>query len=70
MFKDTKDEMIVMLKRKNQEYEEQLRAMNKQMEEMKKGETGAELKIRTLSEMHSSKIKTLLKSIQNLKKEI
>lgn len=70
MFKDTKDEMIVMLKRKNQEYEEQLRAMNKQMEEMKKGETGAELKIRALSEMHSSKIKTLLKSIQNLKKEI
>ena len=70
MFKDTKDEMIVMLKRKNQEYEEQLRAINKQMEEMKKGETGAELKIRALSEMHSSKIKTLLKSIQNLKKEI
>jgi|LauGreDrversion4_2_1035121.scaffolds.fasta_scaffold33709_5 hypothetical protein len=42
MFKDSKDEMIVMLKRKTQEYEEQIRVLGKQIDDMRKGETGAE----------------------------
>ncbi len=62
--------MIVMLKRKTQEYEEQIRVLGKQIDDMRKGETGAEQKIAALNEMHASKIKMLLKSIQNLKKEI
>ena len=37
---------------------------------MKRGDSAAEKKIKALSEMHSQKIKTLLKSIQNLKKEV
>ena len=42
MLKDHKDEMIVMLKRKNTEFEEQLKQLGKQCEEMKKGDTAAE----------------------------
>ena len=37
---------------------------------MKRGDSAAENKIKALSEMHSQKIKTLLKSIQNLKEEV
>jgi hypothetical protein len=70
MLKDHKDEMIVMLKRKNTELEEQLKVFAKQCEEFKKGDSQAEQKIKALNEMHSQKIKTLLKSIQNLKKEV
>ena len=51
--------MIVMLKRKNIDMEEQQRLLIKQCEEFKKGDSAAE-----------SKIKILLKSIQNLKKEV
>ena len=70
MFKDQKDEMIVALKRKNAELEENLRFVQKQCDELKKGDTAAEAKIKALSEMHASKIKTLLRSIQNLKIEV
>ena len=70
MLKDHKDEMIVMLKRKNAEQEEQLKTLGKQNEDMKKGDTAAESKIKALTEMHSQKIRTLLKSIQSLKKEV
>lgn len=62
--------MIVMLKRRATELEAQLSLLNKQCEEYKKGDTAAETKIKALNEMHASKVKTLLKSIQNLKKEI
>ena len=55
--------MIVMLKRKTVEMEEQMRALSKQCEDLKKGDTAAESKIKALNEMHASKIKTLLKSI-------
>lgn len=63
MLKDHKDEMIVMLKRKNTELEEQLKLVAKNNDELKKGDTQAEQKIKALSEMHAQKIKTLLKSI-------
>jgi hypothetical protein len=70
MFKDQKDEMIVMLKRKNQELSEQLNLLVKQCEEYKKGDSAAETKIKALNEVNAQKVKTLLKSIQNLKKEV
>ena len=70
MLKDHKDEMIVMLKRKNAELEEQMKVIAKANDDMKKGESGAEQKIKALNEMHSQKIKTLLKSIQILKKDV
>ena len=70
MFKDKKDEMIVMLNRKNGELEEQIRSLKKQTEELRRGDSAASSKITALNEMHASKIKTLLKSIQNLKKEL
>lgn len=68
--KDQKDEIIVMLKRKATEYEEQIKKISKELEEHKKGEGGAETKIKALNEMHSQKVKALLKSIQILKKEV
>lgn len=70
MYKDQKDELIVMLKRQNTDLEEKLRLLKKSCEDLQKGDSAAEAKIRTLSEMHAQKIKTLLKSIQNLKKEV
>ena len=70
MYKDSKDELIVMLKRKNKEFEEQIKILTKENEEFKKGDSAAEQKIKALNEIHSQKIKTLLKSIQNLKKEV
>jgi len=39
MLKDHKDEMIVMLKRKNTELEEQLKLVAKNNDELKKGDT-------------------------------
>lgn len=39
MLKDNKDEMIVMLKRKNTEMEEQIRSLTKLNEEYKKGDS-------------------------------
>lgn len=70
MFKDQKDEMIVMLKRQIGDLEEQKRGLSKKCEELKRDDSAAEVKIKALSEMHASKIKTLLKSIQNLKVEV
>ena len=65
-----KDETLIMLQRKNKEQEEQINQMKKKEEELKKGEGGAELKIKALNEMHSQKTRALLKSINLLKKEI
>ena len=42
----------------------------KQTTDNKKGEEGAEAKINAMNEIHSMKIKALLKSINLLKKEI
>jgi predicted DNA-binding protein len=42
----------------------------KQVDEYKKGDSAAAAKIKALEEMQASKVKTLLKSINNLKKEI
>jgi hypothetical protein len=63
MFKDQKDEMIVMLKRKNQELTDQLNLLVKQCEEYKKGDSAAESKIKAINEVNAQKVKTLLKSI-------
>ncbi len=70
MLKDNKDEMIVMLKRKNTELEESVKNLVKINEEYKKGDSQAEVKIKALNEMQAQKVKTLLKSIQLLKKEV
>lgn len=70
MIKDQKDDMIIMLKRKNAELDEQVKILTKQNGEFKKGDSLAENKIKALEEMHAQKIKTLLKSIQILKKEV
>lgn len=48
-----KDEMVVMLQRKNKEQEEQIKQLKRQAEDLKKGESGAEGKIRALNEIHS-----------------
>lgn len=70
MLADSKDELVLMLKRKYEESEAQNRALKKEVEEFKKGNTGAEAQLKAVQEMHSQKIKTLLKSINNLKKEV
>jgi len=53
MSKSLKDEMVLMLQRKNKENEEQVKALKRQVEEQKKGESGAETKIKALNEIHS-----------------
>jgi len=53
MFKDTRDEMIVMLKRQIAEQEEKVKFLQKDNETLKKGESGAEAKIKALNEIHS-----------------
>jgi phage host-nuclease inhibitor protein Gam len=70
MSKSLKDEMVLMLQRKNKEQEEAIKMLHKQIDEQRKGETGAEAKIKAINEMHSQKTKALLKSINLLKKEI
>lgn len=44
--------------------------MKRELDELKKGNSGAEAQLKAVQEMHSQKIKTLLKSINNLKKEV
>jgi phage host-nuclease inhibitor protein Gam len=70
MIKDQKDDIIITLKRKNTDLEEQIKLLTKTNGEFKKGDSLAENKIKALEEMHAQKIKTLLKSIQILKKEV
>ena len=70
MSKTVKDEMVIMLQRKNKEYEATIGRLRSDIDDMKKGEGGAEQKIKVLNEMHSQKTKALLASITKLKKEI
>jgi len=70
MLGDTKDELVLMLKRKLEESEGHNRHLKKELDDLKKGNTGAEAQLKAVQEMHSQKIKTLLKSINNLKKEV
>lgn len=70
MLGDTKDELVMMLKKKYDDSETQNKQMKKELEEFKKGNSGAEAQLKAVQEMHSQKIKTLLKSINNLKKEV
>ena len=68
--KSVKDEMVLMLQRKNKEQDAQIQKLRKENDDLKKGESGAEQKIKVLNELHSQKTKALLKSINLLKKEI
>lgn len=70
MSKGLKDEMVLMLQRKNKEQEEIIKQLRLKNEDAQKGEVGAEAKIKALNEMHSAKTKALLKSINLLKKEV
>ena len=70
MSKNLKDEMVLMLQRKNKEQEGTIRQLERQVDEVKRGESGAEAKIKALNDMQSQKTKALLKSINLLKKEI
>ena len=67
---EAKDELVILLKRKLEESEAQNKSLKKEVEEFKKGNSGAEAQLKAVQEMHSQKIKTLLKSINNLKKEV
>ena len=66
----TKDELINLLKKNYDQMKQENAALKKQNEEFKKGNAGSEEQIKALTEMHSQKVKTLLKSINNLKKEV
>ena len=59
-----------MLKKKHDEVKAENTALRQQNEEFKKGNSGSEQQIKALNEMHSQKVRTLLKSINNLKKEV
>lgn len=66
----TKDEIVIMMKRKYEEASAENIELKKQLESVQKGNSGTEEQIKALNDMHSSKIKTLLKSINSLKKEV
>ena len=66
----TKDELINMLKKKHDEMKAENTMLRSTNEEFKKGNAGSEQQIKALNEMHSQKVRTLLKSINNLKKEV
>ena len=66
----TKDEIVLLLKRKYEEATKENVELRQQLEATQKGNAGSEEQIRSLNEMHSQKIKTLLKSINSLKKEV
>lgn len=65
----TKDEIVILLKRKLEEATAENGELKKQLN-AQKGNTGSEEQIRAINEMNSQKVKTLLKSINNLKKEV
>ena len=66
----TKDELINLLKKNYDQMKQENTVLKKQNEEFKKGNAGSEEQTKALTEMHSQKVKTLLKSINNLKKEV
>jgi len=66
----TKDELINLLKKKHDEVKAENAVLKAQNDEFKKGNVGSEQQIKALNEMHSQKVRTLLKSINNLKKEV
>ena len=70
MFKDQKDELIGALKRKNLELADSVSALSKQCEEYKKGDVAAQEKMKGMAEMQAQKVKMLLKSIENMKREL
>ena len=65
-----KDKKIMLLKKNLDQAKSENAVLKKQNEEFKKGNAGSEEQIKALNEMHSQKVKTLLKSINNLKKEV
>jgi len=68
MLKD--NDFVSILKRKNADLEDQVKQLTRANQELQRGDGASEAKIKALSEMHSQKVKTLLKSIQLLKKEV
>ncbi len=66
----TKDELINLLKKKHDEVKAENTVLKKQTEEYKKGNTGNDAQLKAINSMHEQKVRTLLKSIQNLKKEV
>ena len=66
----TKDELINLLKKKHDETKAENTILKKQNDEFKKGNAGSDQQLKAMNEMHSQKVRTLLKSINNLKKEV
>jgi cell division protein FtsB len=53
MSKSANSEIIIMLQRKNKELESTVKTLKAQVTDMKKGESGAEGKIKALNEIHA-----------------
>ena len=66
----TKDEIIKLLQKNWNESKAENSSLKKQLEDFKKGNKGTEEQIKAINEMHSQKVRTLLKSINTLKKEV
>ena len=63
-------QLVLMLKKQIEAMEKQNKELRKELDDWRQGDKGADQQIKQLNEMHASKIKTLLKSINNLKKEV
>ena len=70
MSKPSQQEVISNLRTKNQELQTKVNEQTQIIEGYKAGDMGAQAKMNALNEMHAQKIKNLLKSINNLKKDI
>ena len=66
----TKDELINLLKKNYDLAKAENLVLKRENDEFKKGNAGSEQQIKALNEMHSQKVRTLLKSINNLKKDV
>jgi predicted RNase H-like nuclease (RuvC/YqgF family) len=53
MIGDTKDELIMMLKRKLNESDEQNKSLKHDLDELRKGNTGQDAEIKAIKEIHS-----------------
>jgi cell division protein FtsB len=63
MNQNVTEELVVMLKRENEQFKVNIKALSKENDELKRGETGIEKKIKALNDMNSQKVKALLRSI-------
>lgn len=60
----------MMLTKNYDKSQAEVARLSRELEDLRKGNTSGDAQLRTVQDLHAQKIKTLLKSINNLKKEL